>query len=129
MLNPSTADEIKNDPTVERCERRARMMGYGGLRVANIFALRSTDPKALYQHTDPVGKDNDAAILELVNGAGIVICAWGGHGNLNNRGTKVLELLQSANITPYYLALNKDGTPKHPLYVGYALSPVEWRNK
>ena len=129
MLNPSTADEIKNDPTVERCERRARMMGYGGLRVANIFALRSTDPKALYQHTDPVGKDNDAAILELVNGAGIVICAWGGHGNLNNRGTKVLELLQSANITPYYLALNKDGTPKHPLYVGYALSPVEWRNQ
>lgn len=126
MLNPSTADEVKNDPTVERCERRARMMGYGGLRVANVFALRSTDPKALYQHAAPIGKDNDAAILESATGAGIVVCAWGGHGNLNNRGSKVLELLQSENIVPYYLALNKDGTPKHPLYTGYGLVPLKW---
>ena len=89
MPNPSTADEIKNDPTVERCERRARAMGFGGLRVANIFALRSTDPAALYQHADPVGPDNDAAIIESVAGAGIVVCAWGGHGNLNDRGAAV----------------------------------------
>lgn len=103
-------------------------MGYGGVKVANIFALRSTDPKALYQHADPIGKDNDTAILELVAGAGIVICAWGGHSNLNNRGTKVLELLKSADITPYYLALNKDGTPKHPLYIGYELLPSKWKS-
>ncbi|MCF6276041.1 MAG: DUF1643 domain-containing protein, partial [Robiginitomaculum sp.] len=45
MLNPSTADEVKNDPTVERCERRARMWGYGGSVVLNIFSYRATDPK------------------------------------------------------------------------------------
>jgi hypothetical protein len=126
MLNPSTAEEIVNDPTVERCERRARDMGYGGLRVANIFALRSTDPGALYGHKDPVGEDNDRAILESILGAGIVICAWGGHGNLHNRGKAVLDLISKAGVTPHYLVLNKDGTPKHPLYVGYDIQPAEW---
>lgn len=77
MLNPSTADELQNDPTVERCERRARSMGFGGLRVANIFAWRDTDPTALYALNDPVGPDNDAAIQESVLGAGLVVCAWG----------------------------------------------------
>ncbi len=126
MLNPSTADEIDNDPTVERCERRARALGFGGLRVANIFALRSTDPAALYDHDDPVGPENDAAIVESVVGAGLVVCAWGGHGNLHQRGEKVLHLLRSTGVTPHYLRLNKDGTPKHPLYVGYAVKPQAW---
>jgi hypothetical protein len=126
MLNPSTADEIDNDPTVERCERRARAMGYGGLRVSNIFALRSTDPSALYTEADPVGPDNDAAILESVSGAGLVICAWGAHGNLNDRGPAVLRLLREAGAIPHYLHLNRDGTPKHPLYVGYDVQPKAW---
>ena len=126
MLNPSTADEIENDPTVERCERRARAMGYGGLRVANIFALRSTDPQALYGHHDPIGQQNDAAIIESVTGSGIVVCAWGSHGNLNKRGEHVLQLLRAAGITPHYLKLNRDGTPQHPLYIGYALTPKPW---
>lgn len=82
LLNPSTADETKNDPTVERCERRARTMGFGGLVVANLFALRSTDPKALYSHPDPVGEINDLAILSAAVNAGIIICGWGRHGGL-----------------------------------------------
>lgn len=126
MLNPSTADEIENDPTVERCERRARAMGFGGLRVANIFALRSTDPTALYTCDDPVGPENDAAILESVTGAGLVVCAWGAHGNLYQRGEKVLRLLRATGVPPHYLKLNNDGTPKHPLYVGYDVKPQAW---
>ena len=51
MLNPSTADEAKNDPTVERCERRARDNGYDGLCVLNLFAYRSTAPKVPYSQT------------------------------------------------------------------------------
>lgn len=126
MLNPSTADETDNDPTVERCERRAKAMGFGGLRVANIFALRSTAPAALYASDDPIGKDNDAAIIESVSGSGLVVCAWGTHGNLLRRGEKVLEMIRGSGIVPHYLKLNNDGTPKHPLYVGYDVKPQPW---
>jgi len=126
MLNPSTADEVENDPTVERCARRARAMGFGGLRVANIFALRSTDPSALYSDGDPVGPDNDTAILESIAGAGLVVCAWGGHGRLNGRGDAVLALIRGAGAIPNYLKINSDGTPGHPLYVGYSVQPQAW---
>lgn len=126
MLNPSTADEVANDPTVERCERRARAMGFGGLRVANIFAYRSTDPGALYGLDDPVGPDNDQAILDAVAVAGLVVCGWGKHGNLRGRGEAVRALIASTGKAPHYLELNNDGTPKHPLYVGYSVKPQPW---
>ena len=58
MLNPSKATEIQNDPTVERCERRARRLGFGALRVMNIFAWRETDPKRLRAAAHPIGPDN-----------------------------------------------------------------------
>lgn len=124
MLNPSTANEIDNDPTVERCQRRAARMGCGGLWVANIFAYRSTDPAALYSTPDPVGPENDQAILDAARNAGIVICGWGTHGNHLDRGKKVLSLLRDAVVKAHYLQLNADGTPRHPLYVGYDTLPV-----
>ena len=119
LLNPSTADEVKNDPTVERCERRAISGGFGGLIVCNAFALRSTDPGVLRTVVDPVGPDNDDAILKMAKMAGQVVCGWGTHGNFMNRGKTILELLRRNNIKIYCLGQNKDGTPKHPLYIGY----------
>ncbi len=126
MLNPSTADETSNDPTVERCERRARATGFGGLQVVNLFALRSTDPRALYSEIDPIGPGNDEAILDACAGAGIVVCAWGAHGKFRARGNWVRDLLYDAGARPHVLALNRDGTPKHPLYVGYNVQPTPW---
>ena len=127
MLNPSTADERVNDPTVERCERRARAMGFGGLQVVNLFGLRSTDPRALRRAADPIGPSNDEAILEACLGAGIVICAWGAHGKLMHRAERVRELLRCYGVQTHALALNQDGSPKHPLYVGYDVQPTPWR--
>lgn len=124
MLNPSTADEVDNDPTVERCQRRAVAMGYGGLWVANIFAFRSTDPAALYELDDPVGPGNDEAIVHVARHAGLVVCAWGKHGNLIERGKAVVSLLATTGCRPHYLQLNADGTPKHPLYVSYSVQPT-----
>jgi len=126
MLNPSTADEVENDPTVERCERRARVLGFGGLRVANLFALRSTDPSALKAHPDPIGPENDSEILEAARAAGMVVCAWGVHGKLGNRSTSVVRMLREAWIPLHVLKLNADGQPAHPLYLPYGLTPVPW---
>lgn len=128
MLNPSTADDLSNDPTVERCQRRALAMGYGGLEVVNIFAFRSTDPSALYTLDDPVGPENDRAILDACQLAGMVICAWGNHGReLNGRSAIVRAMLEEAGIAPFALAVNSSGEPKHPLYVSYEKEPEPFR--
>lgn len=125
MLNPSTATELKNDPTVERCERRARNLGYGGFEVINIFALRSTDPKGLYSSPDPVGVRNDQAILDAITNCDSVLCAWGNHGALNDRGNIVRALISATDRPLMHLGITKIGQPKHPLYVSYTRQPEE----
>lgn len=126
MLNPSTADEIKNDPTVERCERRARTLGYGSFRVCNIFAFRATDPKVMRAEPDPVGPDNDRSIEESCEWADQIICAWGTHGAHLKRGAAVTEIVRKSGASPYHLGLSKEGHPKHPLYIAYAQQPMRW---
>ncbi|MHC0052328.1 DUF1643 domain-containing protein [Actibacterium sp. D379-3] len=126
MLNPSTATEVQNDPTVERCERRARALGFGGFRVTNIFAWRDTDPKKMRAATDPVGPENDAAILESCPWADRIICAWGTHGAHLGRGPQVERLLRATGLPLYHLGLSQAGHPKHPLYIAYARQPESW---
>jgi len=116
MCNPSTADETDNDQTVERCQRRARRMGYGGVIVLNLFALRSTDPDVLYEVEDPVGPDNDAVIRDVCSRASMVICAWGKPGRLLARAASVMDMLRVIGVPLFALAVNQDGSPKHPLY-------------
>ena len=125
LLNPSTADETKNDPTVSRCQTRAINAGFGGLIVVNIFAWRSTDPAELYRVPDPVGiASNDRFIIEAVRGSHLVVCGWGKHGALAGRGSEVLKLIRSAGKTPHALRINSDGSPEHPLYLSYKLQPL-----
>lgn len=123
MLNPSTADETKDDPTIRRCRGYARDWGFDGVIIANIFAYRSTDPKALYELADPVGPENDRYILNAAaQSAGPVVCAWGGHGKLNSRGAHVAKLLRDAGHKPMafgFTQAKKNVTPQpwHPLYL------------
>jgi hypothetical protein len=124
MLNPSTADESTNDPTIARCEQRARLWGYGGVTVTNLFAFCSTEPSVLYRAVDPVGPENDAYLRAAALAAKPVICAWGVHGKLLGRSAVVLSLLEDAGIAPYCLARTRDGEPGHPLYLGYDSTPV-----
>lgn len=129
MLNPSTADEDRNDPTVERCERRARAGGFGGLIVLNIFAFRATDPRVMKAAADPIGPDNDAYLRRAFKGlvgarpdglVGPVICAgWGSHGSHLGRDRQVKALARQSGIQLHCLGQTKGGQPRHPLYIGY----------
>lgn len=126
MLNPSTATEVQNDPTVERCERRARTLGFGAFRVCNIFGFRATDPRVMRAAPDPVGPLNDTAIAQSAEWADQTICAWGTHGEFLNRGAHVEALLRATGRELWHLGLSKAGHPKHPLYIGYNVRPSLW---
>lgn len=126
MLNPSTATEVQNDPTVERCERRARALGFGAFRVTNIFAWRDTDPRRMRAAPDPVGPENDAAIVESCDWADRIVAAWGTHGAHLGRGAAVEALLRGTGAPVFHLGLSKAGHPKHPLYIAYARQPERW---
>ncbi len=124
MLNPSTADAFTLDPTNRRCMGFARDWGYGSVTVTNIFGFRSTDPKGLRSAADPVGPENDAAILDAASGAQLVIAAWGVHGELFDRGRQVGALLADTGVVLHALRLTKAGHPGHPLYVSADSEPV-----
>ncbi len=124
MLNPSTADIKLDDPTIRRCVGFASSWGFSGLSVCNIFALRSTDPAALYTTPDPVGPTNDLNIEGTARTCCLIIAAWGVHGEYMNRGVQVLRNLQAKGYTVHHLGLTSGGHPKHPLYLPKTSTPV-----
>src|SRR4051794_36094800 len=93
-LNPSTADAVKDDPTIRRCIRYGEAWGYSDLLMLNIFSLRSTDPKKLYRAKVPTRPENDVWIERACSGADMVVAAWGTHGALAGRGDEVLRTLR-----------------------------------
>jgi hypothetical protein len=123
LLNPSTADEDNDDPTIRRCIGFARRLGFGGLVITNIFALRSTDPRALKQTADPVGPDNDQAILREAKEAARVVLGWGIWGAYRKRGEKVRSALEGVGIELYNFGMTSGGQPRHPLYIPNAWNP------
>lgn len=129
-LNPSTADENLNDPTIRRCITFAKDWGYGGLYMLNLFGFRSTDPKALKRMLDagqdPVGLGNDINITSSCGSADLVVAAWGNLGALQQRGWAVLKDLQRQGIKAFTLGLTKEGTPRHPLYIAKGQKPLTY---
>lgn len=123
LLNPSTADEVKDDPTVARCRRFAVDWGYGEVMILNAFAYRATDPKDMKAQADPVGPDNDETIQTVVSTVlelgGRIVCGWGNHGSHLQRTTALLEVLSQWRDHPQLLGFpkTKSGDPGHPLYL------------
>jgi hypothetical protein len=136
-LNPSTATELEDDPTIRRCIRFAKDWGCGGMCMLNLFALRSTDPKGLKLVEDPVGPANDT-YLALYSASPLhvpaplvplpywdssrccrppVVACWGTHGGLQGRQEAVRELLGAIHVPLQTFGLTKHGYPKHPLYL------------
>lgn len=119
-LNPSTADETQDDPTIRRCIAYAKAWGYSGLCMTNLFAYRATQPEDMKSATDPVGPENDAYLKTLAEGAGVIVAAWGVHGTHGGRHNAVRAMLPGLHC----LALTKDGHPGHPLYLRKTLTPI-----
>lgn len=127
MLNPSTADDVDNDPTVERCQRRAIKMGFGQVRIVNLMAYRSADPKALIplERQASFGPDNAGYLQEALQTSGQVICGWGKDGHMGPVAWFTTRA-RRAGVPLYALKINKDGSPQHPLYIPYSQPPIWW---
>jgi hypothetical protein len=125
MLNPSTADAGSDDPTIRRCIGFAKGWGYSGLIVGNLFALRATERAALLTARDPVGgKANREALVELIDEARLILCAWGHFSAVGDRGREAIALVRERGRVPYCLGLTKHGDPRHPLYLRSTSQPV-----
>jgi hypothetical protein len=126
-LNPSTADEARDDPTIRKCVGFAERWGFGAVEVVNLFAYAgrgSTDPRSLLDASDPVGPDNDATVSAALEGACRIVWAWGRHD------PRVRALVRERIATAPWLASggrgvtgclgrSQDGSPRHPLRIAY----------
>lgn len=131
-LNPSTADEHQDDPTMRRCIRFARDWGFDGFVMLNLFATRTPHPRVmaarLSEGVDIVGPENDEHIAEEVRRADLVVCAWGACTRQHeaNRALHVERAIRRAGVVPHILGRTKSGRPRHPLYMPAATQPVAW---
>ena len=143
LLNPSTADDVHDDPTVRRCVGFARALGAGGVSLVNLFAFRATDPADLWAYPGPVtgpcgdhfivGAANDGYIVKEVRSADTVICAWGAptcpkamRAFVHRRAREVSGMLVGEGVALHALRRTAKGWPGHPLYLPGDLRPVPW---
>lgn len=127
-LNPSTATDTIDDPTVRRCVGFARIWGFGGFCMTNLFAFRSTDAANMKRQIDPVGAGNNAAIVKVAEKAGMIVCAWGQHGSHNERATIVRALLKEVAPKKLHALRITTGEPWHPLYLPAKTEPFAYGN-
>jgi len=114
-LNPSTADAFYNDRTITRCMGFAYRAGLDLMYMGNIYAYRATRPEDMFKAGDPVGPRNEATLMRLARKAVMVVAAWGANPITGKAVTIRDKILSLPNV--YCLGRNKDGSPKHPLYI------------
>lgn len=138
MLNPSTADETQDDPTIRKCIGFAQRLGFGSMIVVNLYAFRATDPKSLVMYrargTDVCGPDNDEYIRRAASTTAVTIVAWGACRVAQHRAHETIKILQAVSATHRHsgvhlhvlrcLGTNVDGSPRHPLMLPYS-TPLE----
>jgi len=124
-LNPSTADEKTNDPTIRRCIGFAKKWGFGKLFVTNLFAFRATFPKDLFESRNPIGNKNDYWLKKLSKEVDTVLLAYGNHGKFKDRHNEILKLIKN----PFCIKISKTGMPMHPLYLKYTEKPISYQPK
>jgi hypothetical protein len=140
MLNPSTADAEQDDPTIRKCIGFAKRLGYGGIKVVNLFAYRATDPKALRHHHGAhgdmvIGPENDRYLMYASENADgtlprandTLVVAWGGHGDHYPRRVRDVLAVVRRICKPMCLGYTKSRQPRHPLMLPYATELEAYR--
>lgn len=129
MLNPSIANADIDDPTIVRCMDFAWDWGYGGIIAVNAYGLRSTDPRALRSHPDPVGPENDDHLNRVAEDVRLIVLAWGGKAR-QDRAEAATEILHRCYTHGGQLATlgwtKTPWGPRHPLYVRGDTRPTPW---
>lgn len=130
MLNPSTADDTFDDPTIRKCIGFSKRWGFSRMTVTNLFTFRATSPADLKElirndYARAVGYA-DGQLLQHAKGATKVIAAWGIHGNVAGRAEDVMTRVLPE--TPLYcIGFTKAGFPLHPCMTAYTEKPVRFR--
>lgn len=139
MLNPSTADADRDDPTIRRCIGFAQAWQCGTLIVTNLFAYRATSPFSMKTANDPVGRENAEHVQRAAEEAynidaaefgeehGLVICAWGEHGKFMDQDLATLGWID--HYRPQALRVLLSGQPAHPLYLPKTASPFLYKGR
>ena len=122
-LNPSTANETQNDPTILKCIQYCKRWGYGGFYITNLFAYRSSSPDILKKSKKPIGLKNDYWILKTAKSSEKIVACWGEHGAFKDRDQELKK--QLSNL--YCLKTNKSGQPAHPLYLKSSLDLIKYK--
>jgi hypothetical protein len=130
MLNPSTADDQVDDPTIRRCIGFAKREGATSMHVMNLYALRATDPAELRTSCcDPVGIGNDELLRDAArqHDRFKTVVAWGAHPMATAERVAILvDAAENAGTTLWCLGTTKSGAPRHPLYVKADAALVPW---
>lgn len=116
-LNPSTADESRDDPTIRRCWNFALREGCGALIMLNLFGFRATNPAKLYEADDPVGPDNDSVVHRIVfqERQATIVAAWGAHADRVSPTRARYFAEHVPNLRCFGVTMY--GAPRHPLYL------------
>jgi hypothetical protein len=122
-LNPSTANESGNDPTINTVRALSMYWGYGGFYMMNLFAIVSSDPSVLKTHPDPLG-ENDGWIEKISQQCKTVVFAWGAFKEAKERCQKIMDQFPDALC----IKILKDGSPKHPLFTPYNAVPINFKS-
>ena len=113
-LNPSTADEYKNDPTTVRCINYAQDWGYGSIFLNNLFGVISSQPAYIMRSKNPVGPENDFWIDKFAEISNLMIACWGNSGTYLQRSKAIIKRYPGII---FCLGTTISGQPKHPLYL------------
>lgn len=125
MLNPSIADASIDDPTIRRCIGFAKGWGYGSISVCNLYAYRATNPDELDLLTSSklVGIKNGEILKSIRNESDKIIVAWGTKGG---QGSVQFRNIFNGYVNLYCFGFNRNGSPKHPLYIKKDTELISW---